>query len=352
VISDHGTLEKGRELELSNDSLVQLYRVMVLSREIDKRCLALQRQGRITFYGTAIGQEAAFAGSVFALGPDDWLFPHYRGQTAALARGLTAMDFFSELFANSKDPAKGRQLPLFFAYPDRRIVSGSSPVGNLITQAVGAGLAAKIRGDKTVTMAHFGEGGTSTAEFHVAMNFAGVFKTPTVFVCVNNQYAISVPLRKQTAAESIAAKAVAYGFGGMRVDGNDPLAVHHSCRQAVEMARAGGGPTLIEAVSYRLEAHSTSDDPTRYRPQAEVLEWQAKDPIQRFRNFLQKIRLWNTQKEQQLLADIHSEIERAIKAAEDTPPPPLESLVQDVFADLPWHLSEQLEHVRESTRTN
>lgn len=346
VISDKGTLEAGQKLELDPEKLVRLYRTMVLSREIDRQCLALQRQGRITFYGTCVGQEAAFAGSVFALESKDWLFPHYRGQTAALARGVNANEFFAELFANFEDPAKGRQLPLFFARKDLNFVSASSPVGNMITQAVGAALASKIRENGSVMMAHFGEGGTSTSEFHVAMNFAGVFKTPVVFICVNNQYAISVPLRKQTASESIAVKAQAYGFEGVRVDGNDALAVYQASRQAIKKARDGKGPTLIEALTYRMEAHSTSDDPTRYRPESELLEWQERDPILRLRTFLLNKKIWTLQKEKRLLDEVRAEVHDAIAQAEAKPRPPFASLIEDVYAEVPWNLKEQLDSVK------
>ncbi len=345
VIQDNGELVSGQRVELTNEVLLQFYRVMQLSRAIDRKCLALQRQGRITFYGTSVGQEAAFVGSTAALENSDWLFPHYRGQTSALAKGITTREFFSELFANIHDPAKGRQLPLFFANRRVNFVSGSSPVGNMIGQAVGAAMAMGLRGKKTITMVHFGEGGTSTAEFHAGMNFAGVFKAPVVLVCINNQYAISVPLSRQTASESIAIKAEAYGFRGVKVDGNDVLAVYQAAKTAVDDARNGKGPTLLEALTYRLEAHSTSDDPSRYRSDKEVKTWSNRDPITRFRTFLERRGLWDDKRDGALLKEIENEVDEAVKSAEGAPPPPVSTLVEDVFADVPWHLREQIDEL-------
>jgi TPP-dependent pyruvate/acetoin dehydrogenase alpha subunit len=228
-----------------------------------------------------------------------------------------------------------------------RIVSVSSPVATQLPQAVGAAYAARMRGEKTAVIGYFGDGGSSTGEFHAAMNFAGVFRTPNVFFCSNNQYAISLPFEKQTASGSVAGKAAAYGFPGVRVDGNDVLAVYAVTRRALEDARKGNGPTLVEAVTYRMGAHSTSDDPTRYRSAEEVEEWRRKDPIRRFSAWLKVRGLLTDRDEASAEEEAREEVQRAVAECESAPPVPPESIVEDVYASLPWHLAEQREWTRE-----
>lgn len=208
-------------------------------------------------------------------------------------------------------------------------------------------MAAKLRGDPIVTMAYFGDGGTSENDFHAGMNFAGVFKTPTIFFCQNNHWAISVPVEKQTASETIAIKAKAYGFEGVRVDGNDILAVYRTTKEAVDKARSGGGPTLIEAVTYRMGPHSSSDDPKRYRKEQELKEWQTRDPLVRFRLYLEKKGIWTEADEQKAQEEANHELDEAIAYAEKLPRPALETLFTDVYAEIPWHLEEQLRELRE-----
>jgi TPP-dependent pyruvate/acetoin dehydrogenase alpha subunit len=206
---------------------------------------------------------------------------------------------------------------------------------------VGAAYAAKLRKEDTVFITYFGEGATSEGDFHVALNFAGVWKTPVVFFCRNNGWAISTPRELQTASETFAQKADAYGFEGVLVDGNDIFAVIEATRRAAEKARNGGGPTLIEAVTYRIGAHSTSDDPTGYRDEAEVKEWEKKDPIERFRRYLSKAGLWSQSFEDKLQEELKAEILAAVEAAENTPAPSPETIFEDVFSENPWHLEEQ-----------
>jgi TPP-dependent pyruvate/acetoin dehydrogenase alpha subunit len=251
-----------------------------------------------------------------------------------------------QLFGNSADATKGRQMPNHWCDRSARVVSVSSPVATQLPQAVGVAYAAKLGGEKSAVIAYFGDGGSSTGEFHVAMNFAGVFKTPNVFFCSNNQYAISLPFAKQTAAGSIAVKAAAYGFPGVRVDGNDILAVVRVTRDALERARAGEGPTLVEALTYRMGAHSTSDDPTHYRSEEEVEAWRRKDPIRRFAAHLKKEGLLTDQAEAAVAEEAREEVQRAVAACESAPPVPPESLVEDVYAEMPWHLKEQQEWIR------
>lgn len=347
VIKPSGEYVEKMEPELSESELKRLYRIMVLTRNLDIRSLALQRQGRIGFYIGCLGQEAAHIGSAYALKPEDWIFPAYREMGAALLRGFPLRKLVSQFFANADDIGKGRQLANLFGDRSINFVTGSAPIATQIPHAVGAALAAKIRGDPVVTLAYFGDGATSENDFNAGMNFAGVFKTPIIFFCQNNQWAISVPVTRQTAAESIAIKAKAYGFEGVRVDGNDVLAVYRTTKSAVEKARAGGGPTLIEALTYRMGPHSSSDDPKRYRDEREVEQWRQRDPIARFRLYLERKGIWTSEDGEKIQAEVEAEISAAIKYAEGIPRPAIETLFTDVYAEMPWHLREQLQELLE-----
>jgi pyruvate dehydrogenase E1 component alpha subunit/2-oxoisovalerate dehydrogenase E1 component alpha subunit len=224
-------------------------------------------------------------------------------------------------------------------------VSWSSCIATQLPQAVGAAMAARIKGDKTVVAAYLGDGATSEGDFHVALNFAGVFKPPVVFICQNNHWAISVPTARQTASESIAIKAQAYGFSGVKVDGNDAIAVYAAVKEAVARARSGGGPTLVECDTYRIGAHSSSDDPTRYRDEREVEQWKKRDPLDLLRGRLQAWNLWSARDEDELRAKMLEEVNEAIAEAEKKPDPARESLFDDVYSVLPWSLREQREEM-------
>jgi pyruvate dehydrogenase E1 component alpha subunit len=326
---------------LSADDLLFLFRKMLLLRAFDEKAIALQRAGRIGFFVPSFGQEAAEAGSAFALRDGDWIFPSYRDQGVALVRGCPLETLVGQLFGNASDATKGRQMPNHWCDRNVPIVSVSSPVATQLPHAVGAAYAARLRREKVAVIAYFGDGGSSTGEFHAALNFAGVFGTPNVFFCSNNQYAISVPFSRQTATASIAEKAAGYGFPGVRVDGNDLLAVHRVTRDALEKARAGGGPTLIEALTYRMGPHSTSDDPTRYRTREEVAEWERKDPLRRLAGHLKRIGLADDAAAERMSAEARDEVARTVRACEAAPAVPRESLVEDVYAEMPWHLAEQ-----------
>jgi len=347
VIKPSGEFVEKMEPEIPKDELRRLYRVMVLTRNLDTRGLQLQRQGRISFYVGGLGQEAAQIGSAYALTPQDWVFPAYREIGAMLVRGITLQQLLNQYFANAEDLQKGRQLSNLFGVKNLNYVTGSAPIATQLPHAVGVALAAKLRGDPIVTLTYFGDGGTSENDFHTGMNFAGVFKTPTIFFCQNNHWAISVPVERQTASETIAVKAEAYGFEGFRVDGNDILAVYRTTKGAVEKARKGGGPTLIEAVTYRMGPHSSSDDPKRYRTEQELAEWQKRDPLTRFRRYLEKKGYWSETDENAAQEETNLEIDEAIKQAEKLPRPALETLFTDVYAEMPWHLEEQLRQLRE-----
>lgn len=327
---------------LEKADLIRLYTAMLQLRLLDQRMLTLQRQGRIGFYGTATGEEAAVIGSAFALQPEDWIFPALRQGGAALLRGYPLVEYVSQCMGNELDSSKGRQMPSHYCYRPANFVSWSSCIGTQIPHAVGVAWAMKLRGDRNVAVAYMGDGATSEGDFHVAMNFAGVYKLPVIFFCQNNQWSISVSFRQQTAAESVACKAVAYGFEGIRVDGNDAPAVYTAVRDAAQKAREGGGPTLVEALTYRMGAHSSSDDPRLYREDAEVEEWKRRDPVSGMMRRLQQLGYWSIEEQEALEKKLNQEILEAVEKAEKAPPPPLSTLFEDVFAEIPPHLREQM----------
>src|SRR5437879_6796014 len=326
---------------IPRETLLRLYREMVRLRTFEGRTMTLQGQGRVGFYGACTGQEAATLASAIALDRGDWIFPALREGGAMLLRGFPLVPYLCQIFGKSGGETKCRQRPAHMASKSVNQVSWSSCIGTQLPQAVGAAMAARIKGDRTVIAAYMGDGATSEGDFHVAMNFAGVFKAPVVFVCQNNHWAISVPTSKQTASESIAVKAVAYGFPGDKVDGNDAVAVYGAVKEAVDRARSGGGPTLIECETYRIGAHSSSDDPTRYRDEREVEVWRKRDPIDRLRARLAADGLWPDRQDQELRARLLDEVNAAIAEAEQKPDPPREGLFEDVYSNLPWFLHEQ-----------
>jgi len=338
-----------RELPaLEPAQLIEMYRGLLLIRTTDERMMALQRQGRIGFYGEARGQEAAVIGSAYALEPEDYVVPALREAGAALLRGLPLRAYVAQIFGNANDVAHGRQLPCHPGSRASRYVTMSSCVASQLPHATGMAWAAKIRGHKTVVMGYLGDGATSEEDFHVALNFAGVFEVPVVFFCQNNQWAISVPVTQQTASDTIAVKALAYGLPGVRVDGNDILGIYKVTKEAVDRARAGGGPTLIEALTYRVSAHSSSDDPSRYRDESVTAEWKQKDPIARFRKYLLAQHVLDEGADERLREHVAGEVRDAIAAEENVPPPPIDTLIQDVYAEVPAHLREQLEEHKKS----
>lgn len=352
VLPVEGVTAAREELEIPEAELLKLYRLMVFTRQVDDRMMKLQRQGRIGFYLQSLGEEAAHVGAAYALQPEDWIFPSYREPGAAFLRGFPLVQFISQLIGNANDPVKGRQMPVHFSFRDGNFLSVSSPVGTQIPQAVGAAWAARIVGDPIVVLVYFGEGATSQGDFHVGMNFAGVFQAPVILFCRNNNYAISVPFSRQTASDSVAVKADAYGFPGVRVDGNDVLAVIKATREAAARARAGGGPTLIEAVTYRRGPHSSSDDPRMYRTDDEVSDFEKRDPIVRFRKYLEGRQLWNTDQEATLLEEVKAEILAAVAEAEKFGAPEPGTMFEDVFAELTPQLEEQQKYLVEYLKRN
>jgi 2-oxoisovalerate dehydrogenase E1 component alpha subunit len=331
------------EPELPPEKLLDAYRTMVLVRAMDERCLTLQRQGRIGFYVPLQGQEAAQVGCARALGPDDWVFPAYRELAVALVRGVPVEALLNQFIGNSADELKGRQMPNHYGYRRFNFVTASSPVGTQISHAVGAAMAAQRRGDPIVTVTFFGDGTTSSNDFHAGLNFAGVFRTPTIFFCQNNQWAISLPRERQTHSETLAVKSTAYGFPGVVVDGTDVRAVYRAVAEARRRALAGDGPTLIEAQVYRLGPHSTSDDPKRYQTDRELAEWKAKDPIAVTKHHLLTSGLLTETDDARLWEAAKGVISSALQRAEASPPVPPESLFEDVYATVPPLLDQQRE---------
>jgi 2-oxoisovalerate dehydrogenase E1 component alpha subunit len=334
---------------LTDVEVLGLYRWMVLERSLDERMVTLQRQGRIGFYIGSIGEEAAVFGAAAAMDPRDWLFPCYREHGAALLRGMPLATFLCDLLGNAGDAMKGRQMPCHEAWKPGRFASISSPISTQISHAVGAAWAARLKGDDMVPLVWFGEGGTSAADFHTGLNFAAVRRIPVVFLCRNNGWAISVPRERQTASETIAQKAIAYGMKGERVDGNDLLAVHDAVGRARARAAAGEGPTLIEAVTFRLEGHSTSDDPRAYRPAELVEPWKERDPVLRIRRYLVRRGALDDAADGKLREEVRAQIQAALAEAEAFPPkPPVESLFEHVYAEPLRQQREQLDELREA----
>ncbi len=338
------------DIGIDDETAVALYQAMLRTRIVDDRAVTLQRQGRIGFHIGSLGEEASIIGSAFALRDQDWIFPCYREFGAALLRGLSMQTYMDNLYGNANDIVKGRQMPDHWCDREHRIASVSSPIGTQITNAVGFAWAAALKNDPLAVLVYFGDGATSSNEFHNGLNFAGVNATPTVFLCRNNGWAISVPTDKQTASESFAAKGVAYGVPAVRVDGNDVFAVLKVTRDALTRASAGEGPTLIEAITYRLSGHSTSDDPTRYRPEGEAEAWEQRDPLLRMRRYLAERVNWGDAEQASAEQAIHHEVKAAIEVSENTPKPALETLFEGVYAEMPWHLREQQAELLAGTR--
>jgi pyruvate dehydrogenase E1 component alpha subunit/2-oxoisovalerate dehydrogenase E1 component alpha subunit len=348
VLREDGSLVESRDPKLPVETLHELYETMVKVREFDRRMLVLQRQGRIGFYGPILGQEAATVGSVAALEARDWVFPALREGAAAIMRGLPLHVAIAQLIGNDIDRCKGRQMPCHYTFKEGNYYGMSSVIGTQISHAVGAAMAAKLRGDDVVVAGYMGDGATSANDFHAGMNFAAVYKAPCVMICQNNQWAISVPLSQQSASETLAAKADAYGMPSMRVDGNDVLAVYVATREAAARARKGEGPTFLELVTYRRLGHSSSDDPSRYRDEAEVAQWEKRDPVERLRRHLEQRGEGTAEREQDLQDRIALEVNEAIKAAEAGGPPAPETLITDVYDRPTQQLEEQLREALDS----
>ncbi|RUS48280.1 thiamine pyrophosphate-dependent dehydrogenase E1 component subunit alpha [Cohnella sp. AR92] len=311
-----------------------MYEKMLLARKFDERAQLLQRAGKVNFHISGITQEPSQVAMTFAMDLEkDWFLPYYRDYGLVLSLGMTVKELMLSLFAKEEDPnSAGRQMPGHFGSKRLRIVTGSSPVTTQVPHAVGFALAAKMRGESSVSLVSFGEGSSNQGDFHEGCNFAGVMKLPVIFVCQNNGYAISVPFRKQSAGR-IADRAIGYGFPGIRVDGNDPLEVYRVFREAHERALAGEGPTLIEIMTYRVTPHSTSDNDLAYRTKDEVDEHKALDSLPVFRQYLTDLGLWSDEQENELLARMRREIDEATQYGENAPFQAIEDAFRHVYAE-------------------
>ena len=341
ILQPDGTLvpDHGFDIDLKEEDLREIYRVMVLTRKIDQESTNLQRQGELGVYTPALGQEGAQVGAAYALEPQDWIFPSYRELGFAMLRGVQPSHIL-HLF-------RGTWHGGLFDYREHRLAPYAVPIATQTLHAVGFATGAKIDGANTVVITCFGDGATSEGDFHEACNFAGVWKSPVVFFCQNNQYAISVPLSKQTAAPTIAVKALGYGFPGVRVDGNDVLASYVVTREAVRRARRGEGPTLIEAVTYRRGPHSTADDPTRYRSNEELQKWEALDPIARFEKYLEAEGALTPEFKEQCESEgkeAAAKLRREIVGAGPLDP---ELIFEHVYAERPPSLQKQFEEFQQ-----
>jgi 2-oxoisovalerate dehydrogenase E1 component alpha subunit len=324
-------------IDLDDDQLRLLYRHMVVTRKVDREAINLQRQGQLGVYASCMGQEAAQVGGAYALGEKDWVFPSYREMGAAVARGVDTgklLHLFRGTWLSDHDPYEQQYALL------------SIPIGTQALHAAGFAMGAKFDDNPIVVMAYFGDGATSEGDPHEAMNFAAVFHAPCVFFVQNNQYAISVPLSKQTAAPTLAHKAVGYGMPGFRCDGNDVLATYAVARRAVERARRGDGPSLIEALTYRMEAHTTSDDPTRYRTDEELEAAATTDPIVRFRRFLEKRDLFDSDLEKRVEEEAAAEASRMRDEIYEAPHGDPMELFEHVYVDPTGHYERQREEMR------
>jgi pyruvate dehydrogenase E1 component alpha subunit len=338
ILKEDGSL-CGEIPNLPADKLRDFYRCMLLARMFDQRAFNLQRQGRIGTYAPFSGQEAAQIGSFALLEKDDWVAISYREWAGLLYHGLP---LHYPLLWSMGHPEGGKMPENLNVLPVQIIIAGQ------LLHAVGTAWASKLKGEPKISVTYFGDGATSEGDFHESLNFASVFKVPMVFFCQNNQWAISVPISKQMATPTIAQKALAYGMESIRVDGNDILAVYTAMNHAVERARNGEGPMLIEAITYRLSSHTTADDPTRYRDEEEWKEWQEKrDPLIRFRLFLENQGLWKEEDEIQAVEEAKKKIQEAIELAESYPKANPSSIFDHVYASPPQNLVEQKQEMDE-----
>ncbi|MEY9868244.1 2-oxoisovalerate dehydrogenase E1 component alpha subunit [Peribacillus sp. B2I2] len=326
--------KRHEQLGLNEETVLDMYRTMLLSRRIDERMWLLNRSGKIPFVISCQGQEAAQVGAAFALDRQkDYVLPYYRDVGVVLTFGMTAKDLMLSGFAKEEDPnSGGRQMPGHFGQKKNRIVTGSSPVTTQVPHAVGIALAGKMESKDLVTFVTFGEGSSNQGDFHEGANFAGVHKLPVIFMCENNKYAISVPISKQLSCENVSDRAIGYGMPGITVDGNDPLEVYAAVKEAADRARRGEGPTLVETVSYRLTPHSSDDDDRSYRTADEVAEAKTKDSIITFGAYLKEAGIMDDDFEKQMNDEVMKIVNEATDYAENAPYPKAESAMNHVYA--------------------
>lgn len=348
VLQPDGNLhEQADEPDIPRKIAERMLDVMQFIRILDERMVAAQRQGRISFYLASTGEEAAAVASAAALSDDDMIMSQYREQGALAWRGYTIEQFMNQMFSNEKDPNKGRQMPIHYGDKPLNFMTISSPLGTQIPQASGYAYGQKMAGKPAITICYFGEGAASEGDFHAGLNMAAVLHCPVIFFCRNNGYAISTPAEEQFAGDGIASRGIGYGVKTIRVDGNDPLAIYAASCRARELALEASCPVLIEAMTYRLAAHSTSDDPSGYRSKNEEEKWRQKDPILRLSKWLENKGWLDVDTFDKQQSEIREKVLSALKEAEKIPVNPIDDLVTDVFDHVPWHLKDQLQSLKQ-----
>ena len=336
ILDENGSCDEALMPKLSNDEIKKIYEMLVLTRVFDQKAFNMQRQGRLGTYIQFKGQEACQVGSAMALEDKDFIFPMYRNSALLIARKHPLVQVFQYWGGDERgsiSPQNVNNFPI------------AIPVGTQTVHAAGAAFAAKLQGKKQVSAVYFGDGATSKGDFHEAMNFAGVFQVPAVFICENNQYAISFPRAKQTHSETIAQKAIAYGIEGIQVDGMDVFAVYKAAKDAVDKARSGKGPTLIECYTYRMADHSTSDDASKYRTKEELELWAKKDPIERLEKYMRKKGLLDDAYKNNVLTKSQEAVEKAVTEFEKLPPPDPKDIFKYVFAEMTQQQKEEMEDI-------
>jgi 2-oxoisovalerate dehydrogenase E1 component alpha subunit len=343
LLSEDGVLHStGADFALTQDTAQKIYDTMQFVRVLDERMVSAQRQGRISFYLACTGEEAATVASAAALDDQDMIMSQYREQGALAYRGFSIRQFMDQLFSNELEANKGRQMPIHYGSKPLNFMTISSPLGTQIPQAAGYAFGQKMAGQPAITLCYFGEGAASEGDFHAGLNMASVLKCPVIFLCRNNGYAISTPTQEQFAGDGIASRGIGYGVKTLRVDGNDALAMYAATSKAREIALAEQCPVLIEAMTYRLAAHSTSDDPSGYRSKEEEQLWQTKDPLKRFGNWLQSQGWLDPNQQKSRVESLRQQVLAELKEAEKIPICGIEQLIEDVYDQPPWHLKEQL----------
>lgn len=339
ILDADGTVDEDLDPSLDDETLLEMYRDFIFARTFDRKAFKLQRRGDSGTYAPFKGQEACQIGPAYALDEEDWLVPSFREGAIALARGY--------------DPAK---LIRYFMGDEYGNKVGDSPnmpvtipVGSQITHGTGLGMGAQLMDDDTAVLTYFGDGATSQGDFHGGLNFAGVFDAPVVFFCQNNQYAISVPREHQTNAETIAQKAIAYGIDAIQVDGNDILACYVAVQQALKRAHEDGTPTLIEGITYRLDVHTTSDDPSRYRDDEEVEQWKEKDPLKRFETYLRDKDILDDELKQEIKDEMEENVDAAAQEAMDMEDVPIKHLFDHIYDEMPDRLQHQYEQLSDTS---
>ena len=347
LLHQDGTTYPNADLpDIDKDLALKMYNTLAFHRVLDERMVASQRQGRLSFYMTALGEEAASVGGAAALQPQDMIMTQYREQGVLMFRGFSLENFMNQMFSNEKDLGKGRQMPIHYGSKELNCMTVSSTLATQIPQATGYAYGQKLQGLDAVTLCYFGEGAASEGDFHAGLNMAAVQEAPVIFFCRNNGYAISTPSSEQFRGNGIASRGVGYGIKTIRVDGNDILAVLKATQLARAYAIAECKPVLIEAMSYRLGAHSTSDDPSGYRTKEEEAKWEANDPILRMKNWLLNQNWWDETQETELFERLREEVLAAVKVAEKIGKPHIDTLISDVYDVPPVQLQKQLDDVK------